>query len=88
MVLRIAGLPVFGPSDLVAAARAVVGWTDEAVDVMARLPERLSGLLDDVEVLVVRVGSVVERAEVVLGSVEVAMADVTSLVARVDPVVD
>ena len=57
MVVRIAGLPVWvGPTELVAGAREVLGWTDEAIGVVADLPERVSRLLDVVEGLAGRVG--------------------------------
>ena len=40
------------PSDLAAAARSVLGWTDEAVQVVADLPARVAALLDEAERLV------------------------------------
>jgi hypothetical protein len=81
MVLRIAGLPVWGPSDVVAGVRAALGWTDDAVAVVAALPERVSRLLDTVEDLVARVDDVATRAEAVVPRVE-------ALVARAGEVAD
>jgi hypothetical protein len=74
MVLRIAGLPVWGPSDVVAGARAALGWTDDAVAVVAALPERVSGLLDAVEALVARVDDVATRVEAVVTRAEAVVA--------------
>ena len=48
---RITGMPfsigdlLRSPSDLAAAARSVLGWTDEAVQVVADLPARVAALL-------------------------------------------
>jgi hypothetical protein len=91
-MLRIAGLPVWiGPSDVIAGARAVAGWTDEAVELVAALPDRASRLLDDAEGLVVRIGAVagraeavVDRAEAIVGSVDELLLGVRSAVTSVD----
>lgn len=78
MVVRVAGLPVWvGPGDLVAAARTMVGWTDDAVDLVAALPERVAGLLDDV-------GGLMGRVDGILGSVDEVLAGVGATMARVD----
>lgn len=100
MVMRIAGLPVLGPSDLLAGARAVAGWTEEAVDVAGTLPERAARLLDGVEALVGRIGGVADRVDGLLdrvdatldrvdaaaGQAEVTVATVNRLVETVDAV--
>ena len=50
MVVRIGGLPVWvGPTELVAGMRGVLGWTDEAMGVLADLPERVSAAAGLVE---------------------------------------
>ena len=89
MVLRVAGLPVWvGPSDLVATARAVVGWTDEAVGIVAALPERVSTLLDEVDVLVGRVGDIATRVEAEIGRVDGVVDAVDGVLVRVNAVAD
>lgn len=65
MPLRIGGLPVFTPSDLATAVRSVLGWTDEAVQVLGELPGRAAALLDDVERLIARVERTVDRVDAV-----------------------
>lgn len=40
------------PSDVVSAVRSVLGWTDEAVQVVADLPARVAALMDEAERLV------------------------------------
>src|SRR4051794_28698765 len=61
-MVRIAGVPVWvSPSELIGGARAVLGWTDEAVGVVAALPQRLAALLDDVDVLLGRVDGIADQ---------------------------
>lgn len=87
MVLRIAGLPVWvGPSEMISGARAVLGWTDDAVDVVAALPARISRLLDVVEELVGRVDVLVTRIEPLVGRVDGVADDAATLVTKVDGV--
>ncbi|MGH3615527.1 MAG: hypothetical protein ACRDRK_23595 [Pseudonocardia sp.] len=95
MVLRLAGLPVWTPTDMIAGTRAVMGWTDEAIRMVAALPERVSGLLDDVDVLVARITEVVDRVEVIVGHIDPLLSDVrivaesaAALVTRVDVVAE
>ena len=52
MALRIAGLPVWGPSDVIAGARAALGWTDDAVAVVEALVARDDEVATHVEALV------------------------------------
>ena len=66
MALRIAGLPVLGPSDLAAAFRSVLGWTDEAVQVVADLPTRVAALVDEAERLIGRVDATLDRVDAVV----------------------
>jgi hypothetical protein len=89
MTRRIAGLPVWGPGDVVGGMRALLGWTDEAVGVVAALPTRVSGLLDDVDVLLARitelldrVESVAARAERVVGKADAVAEGADGVVAR------
>ncbi|MGE3284937.1 MAG: hypothetical protein AB7J32_02395 [Pseudonocardia sp.] len=81
MTRRIAGLPVWGPGDVLDGMRSLVGWTDEAVAVVGALPERVSALLDEVEGLVGRVGALADRIEGVVDRVE-------GVVGRLDGVID
>ncbi len=83
------------PSDLVSAARSVLGWTDEAVQVVADLPTRVADLLTEAEHLVARVGDMLDRVDTVVGRVEGVLTDVTAvaggaqaLVGRVDQVAE
>jgi len=76
------------PSDLVAAARSVLGWTDEAVQVVAHLPARVAALVDEAERLVVRVGETLDRVDAAVGRVEGVVGDAQALVGRVDDVAE
>jgi uncharacterized protein YoxC len=80
MPFSIGGL-LRSPSDLAAAARSVLGWTDEAVQVVAGLPARIAALVDEAERLVTRVGDTLDR-------VDAAVDRVNAEVDRVDGVVD
>jgi uncharacterized protein YoxC len=73
MPLSIAGL-LRSPSDLAAAARSVLGWTDEAVQVVAELPARVEALVDEAERLITRVGTVLDRVDTAIGRVEAVAA--------------
>jgi len=74
------------PSDLAAAARSVLGWTDEAVHLVADLPARVTALVDEAERLVARVGDTLDRVDAVVGRVEGVVGDAQTLVGRVDGV--
>ena len=88
-MLRIAGLPVWvGPSDMVAGARAVLGWTDEAVELVASLPERVTGLLDDVEQLVGRLSAIADRVDAVALRADAIAGRVDAVAAHADAVAD
>jgi len=76
------------PSDLAAAARSVLGWTDEAVQVVAALPARVAALVDEAERLVVRVGETLDRVDAAVGRVEGVVGDAQALVGRVDDVAE
>ena len=76
------------PSDLAAAARSVLGWTDEAVQVVAHLPARVAALVDEAERLVVRVGETLDRVDAAVGRVEGVVGDAQALVGRVDDVAE
>lgn len=79
--MRIAGLPVWGPTDMITAARAVLGWTDEAVGVVATLPARVDGLLGDAEALVGRLVTVVEHVEALVGRADGIVGDIDGVLA-------
>jgi uncharacterized protein YoxC len=70
MPLRIGGLPVFTPSDLAATARSVLGWTDEAVQVVADLPGRVATMVDEAERLVARVSATLDQVDAAVDRVE------------------
>ena len=74
------------PSDLAAAARSVLGWTDEAVQVLADLPARVAALVGEAERLVVRVGETLDRVDAAVRRVEGVVGDAQALVGRVDGV--
>jgi uncharacterized protein YoxC len=76
------------PSDLAAAARSVLGWTDEAVQVVADLPARVAALLDEAERLVTRVGDTLDRVDAAVDRVDAVVGRVNAEVDRVDGVVD
>ena len=76
------------PSDLAAAARSVLGWTDEAVQVLADLPARVAALVGEAERLVVRVGETLDRVDAAVGRVEGVVGDAQALVGRVDDVAE
>jgi hypothetical protein len=79
MALSIGGL-LRSPSDLAAAVRSVLGWTDEAVQVVADLPGRVSDLVDEAERLVARVGGTLDRVDAAVGRVEGVLDDVAGVV--------
>jgi hypothetical protein len=88
MVLRVAGLPVWvGPSEVVAGIRAAVGWTDEAVELVAGLPARAARLLDELDGLVRRVTEAVDEVEDLLGRVDGVAGSAAEMIVRVDTVV-
>jgi len=64
----------------------VLGWTDEAVQVVAALPARVAALVDEAERLVVRVGETLDRVDAAVGRVEGVVGDAQALVGRVDDV--
>src|SRR4051812_49245640 len=74
------------PSDLASAIRSVLGWTDEAVQVVADLPARVAALIDEAERLVARVGETLDRVDAAVGRVEGVVGDARTLVGRVDDV--
>jgi uncharacterized protein YoxC len=89
MAVRIGGFPVWvGPSDVIDGAKAVMGWTDEALGVMASLPERATGLLDQAEALLTRVTSIADRIDTVLADVDVLVKRIEPLLVEVRAVAD
>jgi uncharacterized protein YoxC len=75
MALRIGGIPVLlSPSDVAGGIRSVLGWTDEAVELVAALPGRVDRLLDEAELLLVRMRQLAERVERVATSAETVTA--------------
>jgi ABC-type transporter Mla subunit MlaD len=75
------------PSDLAAAARSVLGWTDEAVQVVADLPARVAALLDEAERLVTRVGDTLDRVDDVTGRVDAVVDRVERVTGNAEQVV-
>ncbi len=89
MVLRIGPVPVWvAPSELVASARAVLGWTDDAVELVAALPARVTGLLDEVDGLLLRVSRAVQDVERLVGEVGEVAAGAATVLVRADAVAD
>jgi ABC-type transporter Mla subunit MlaD len=76
------------PSDLAAAARSVLGWTDEAVQVVADLPARVVALLDEAERLVTRVGDTLDRVDAVTGRVDAVVDRVERVTGNAEQVVE
>ncbi|MGZ8749316.1 MAG: hypothetical protein ACXWYP_00405 [Pseudonocardia sp.] len=76
------------PSDLAAAARSVLGWTDEAVQVVAGLPARVAALLDEAERLVTRVGDTLDRVDAVTGRVDAVVDRVERVTGNTEQVVE
>ena len=76
------------PSDLAAAARSVLGWTDEAVQVVADLPARVAALLDEADRLVARVGDTLDRVDDVTGRVDAVVDRVERVTGNAEQVVE
>ena len=76
------------PSDLAAAARSVLGWTDEAVQVVADLPARVAALLDEAERLVTRVGDTLDRVDAVTGRADAVVERVERVTGNAEQVVE
>ena len=76
------------PSDLAAAARSVLGWTDEAVQVVADLPARVAALVDEAERLVARVDATLDRVDATVDRVNATVDGVDATVERVNVTVD
>ncbi|HSU09912.1 MAG TPA: hypothetical protein VLK57_11990 [Pseudonocardia sp.] len=69
MPLSLGGL-LRSPSDLASAFRSVLGWTDEAVQVVADLPARVAALIDEAERLVKRVDDTLDRVDAAVDRVD------------------
>jgi ABC-type transporter Mla subunit MlaD len=76
------------PSDLAAAARSVLGWTDEAVQVVADLPARVAALLDEADRLVARVGDTLDRVDAVTGRADAVVERVERVTGNAEHVVE
>ncbi len=76
------------PSDLAAAARSVLGWTDEAVQLVADLPARVAALVDQAERLVSRVGDTLDRVDAAVDRVDAVVDGVERTAGRADQVVE
>ena len=87
MAFSIGGL-LRTPSDLPAAVRSVLGWTDEAVQVVADLPVRVAALVAEAEQLVDRAGAVLDRVEAAVTRVDGVVGEVDALVGRVGEVTE
>ena len=87
MAFSIGGL-LRTPSDLPAAARSVLGWTDEAVQLVADLPARVSALVDEAERLVDRVGTTLDRVDAAVAHVEQVAGRAGEVAESADAVVE
>ena len=76
------------PSDLAAAARSVLGWTDEAVQVVADLPARIAALVDEADRLVARVDETLDRVDATVDRVDATVVRVNATVDGVDATVE
>jgi ABC-type transporter Mla subunit MlaD len=76
------------PSDLATSVRSVLGWTDEAVQLVADLPARVEKLVGEAERLVERVGATLDRVDAAVGRVEEVADDARTLVGRVEQVAE
>ena len=75
MALRIGGVPVLlSPSDVAGGIRAVLGWTDDAMEVVADLPGRVDRLLGEAETLLGQMRQLAERVERVAANAETVTA--------------
>lgn len=103
MALRIGGIPVLlSPTDLAGGIRAVLGWTDEAVHLVADLPARVDRLLTEAEALMVQMrdltqkvdevvmesAATVAQADEAVAGAATAVADATRVLAVYQPIVD
>jgi uncharacterized protein YoxC len=87
MALRIGGLPLLTPSDLAAAGRSLLGWTDEAVQLVADLPRRVAALVDEAEHLIDRLAGTLDGVDVLMRRVDAVLADVGTVAADASGVV-
>jgi ABC-type transporter Mla subunit MlaD len=78
MALSIGGL-LRSPSDLAAALRSVLGWTDEAVQVVADLPGRVAELVDEAERLVTRLTATLDRVDATVGRIDGLLGDIAGV---------
>lgn len=74
-MLRVAGVAVPGPGDVIDAARSVAGWSADALGVAATLPQRAVDLVGEIERLVPRISSVVDHAEALIERVDAIAAE-------------
>jgi uncharacterized protein YoxC len=75
MALRIGGIPVLlSPTDVADGIRAVLGWTDDAVEVVADLPGRVDRLLTEAEALLTQMRVLAERVDAVATNAETVTA--------------
>ena len=79
-------LPLPTPDAVVGVGRSLLGWAGEAVDVAARLPARVDGLLDEATRLVGVLGDVADRVDVLLGRADGLVDDLDTLLVRVQRV--
>jgi len=88
MALRIGGIPVLlSPSDVAGGIRAVLGWTDEAVELVGELPGRVDRLLTEAEALLGLMRQLAERVERVAESAEQVVSTATSVTTAAETVI-
>ncbi|MGI5125465.1 hypothetical protein ACQEVB_01495 [Pseudonocardia sp. CA-107938] len=88
MALRIGGVPVLlSPSDVASGIRALVGWTDDAVELVADLPARVDRLLGEAEALLGEMRRLAERVEHVAASAEQVVSTATAVTAGAESVI-
>jgi len=88
MTVQVAGLPVWGPSDVIGAARTIIRRADSAVGAVTALPGRITTLLGEIEALVARIADLVARSDGVVRQAGAITAGAAGVVGHADAVVD
>lgn len=70
------------PGDVVGLAKSTVGWAVESAATVTALPGRVIGLVDEVETLLQRVGTVVDRADGLIERTENSVIEAELLIVK------
>lgn len=74
MAVRIGGLTILGPTEILGAVQALTKWAGSAAEVTAALPNRVDTLLGEVEHLLGTLARATEHAEVLLARTDAAVS--------------